>query len=48
VLIPLEPIGVKIGVWTHHRVPIDVFYNICYAALFFTGLKVTFDGVFSF
>ena len=47
ILLPLAPIGVKIGVWMHHRVSNDVFYNICYTALFFTGLKVAFDGIFS-
>ena len=47
ILLPLAPIGVKIGVWMHHRVSNDAFYNICYTALFFTGIKVAFDGIFS-
>ena len=44
-LLPLAPIGVKLGVWMHHRVSNDIFYIICYTALFFTGLKLIYDGV---
>lgn len=45
VLLPLAPVGIKLGVWMHHRVSNDIFYSICYIALFFTGLKLIYDGV---
>lgn len=44
ILLPLAPIGVKLGVWMHHRLSSDLFYVICYTALFFTGLKLIYDG----
>ncbi|MBT5187809.1 MAG: sulfite exporter TauE/SafE family protein [Kordiimonadaceae bacterium] len=44
VLLPLAPIGVKLGVWMHHKVSNDIFYIICYIALFFTGLKLVYEG----
>ena len=45
VLLPLAPIGIKLGVWMHHKVSNDIFYIICYVALFFTGLKLIYEGV---
>lgn len=45
VLLPLAPIGVKLGVWMHHKVSNDIFYTICYFALFFTSLKLIYEGV---
>ena len=33
------------GVWVHDRVPQALFYRICYALLFVTGLKLLYDGV---
>lgn len=48
ILLPLAPIGIKLGVWLHHRASNDVFYSICYTALFFTGLKLIYDGLSQF
>lgn len=45
ILLPLAPIGIKLGVWMHHKVSNDIFYTICYVALFFTGLKLIYDGI---
>ncbi len=44
VLSPLAPIGIKLGVWMHHKISTDLFYKICYLALFFTGLKLIYEG----
>jgi len=48
VLLPLAPIGIKLGVWMHNKVSTELFYKICYIALFFTGLKLIYDGIGGF
>lgn len=45
VLLPLAPIGMWLGIWLHRVVPEDLFYRICYLALFLVGLKLLYDGV---
>lgn len=45
ILLPLAPIGIKLGVWLHNIVSNDRFYTICYAALLLTGLKLIYDGI---
>ena len=45
VLMPLAPIGVKIGVILLHRVSQYVIYRLCYLFLFFSGLKLFNDGI---
>ena len=45
VLMVLAPIGVKIGVWAHHKLRDNWFYWICYVALFITGLKLSYEGI---
>lgn len=44
VLAPVAIIGVKLGVWLHHRVDGQAFSKLMYIFLFFTGLKLTWDG----
>ncbi len=45
VLMPLAPIGVKLGVFLLHRVSQEVIYRLCYLFLFLSGLKLVSDGV---
>lgn len=45
VLIPLAPVGVKMGVYLLHRVSQERIYQLCYLFLFLSGAKLTFDGV---
>lgn len=45
VLLPLVPLGVRLGWWLQRKVDDKLFYNICYAALVVTGGKLAYDGV---
>ncbi|MGV2989851.1 sulfite exporter TauE/SafE family protein [Vibrio sp. E150_011] len=45
VLMPLAPVGVKLGVWLLHRVSQLWVYRLCYVFLFISGLKLTIDGL---
>ena len=47
VLIPLAPVGVKVGVYLLHRVSQERIYQLCYLFLFLSGAKLTYDGVSS-
>jgi uncharacterized membrane protein YfcA len=42
VLIPLAPIGVKIGVWMLDKIKQSTMYNLCYALLLVSGVKLVF------
>ncbi|MEX2373394.1 MAG: TSUP family transporter, partial [Dehalococcoidia bacterium] len=44
VLLPLAPVGVALGVILHRRLREDVLYDVVYAALLVTGLKLLWDG----
>jgi len=44
VLMPLAPIGVKIGVWLLHRTSQSLIYRLCYLFLFLSGIKLFLDG----
>ncbi|ABM04131.1 hypothetical protein DUF81 [Psychromonas ingrahamii 37] len=44
VLMPLAPVGVKIGVWLLHRVSQPLVYRLCYIFLFLSGCKLFWDG----
>ncbi|HKJ94239.1 MAG TPA: sulfite exporter TauE/SafE family protein [Gammaproteobacteria bacterium] len=44
VLLPLAPIGVWLGIFLHHRVSQVWFYRVCYVFLFFTGLRLLWEG----
>ncbi|MGR2769149.1 sulfite exporter TauE/SafE family protein [Photobacterium ganghwense] len=47
VLIPLAPIGVKLGIWLLHRVSQIWVYRLCYVFLFLSGVKLFADGMIS-
>jgi uncharacterized membrane protein YfcA len=47
VLMPLAPIGVKLGVLLLHRTSQSMVYRLCYLFLFLSGLKLVSDGVSS-
>lgn len=44
VLLPLAPLGMWLGIWLHKRVPATLFYRVCYALVFVTGLRLVYDG----
>ena len=45
VLIPLAPVGVRLGYFLLHKINEKVVYQVCYFFLFVVGLKLLFDGV---
>ncbi|GAA6131644.1 sulfite exporter TauE/SafE family protein [Halopseudomonas sabulinigri] len=45
VLLPLAPIGVKLGFWMLQRSNEQLIYRLCYLFLFFTGGKLFIEGV---
>mgnify|MGYP003670536880 FL=1 len=45
VLVPLVPVGIRIGLWGQNRLSDKVFFGVCYVLLFFTGIKLTWDGL---
>ena len=44
-LAPLGVLGIFCGVWLRKHIPEDLFYRLCYAFLFVTGVKLLYDGV---
>nr|WP_234496197.1 sulfite exporter TauE/SafE family protein [Vibrio maritimus] len=44
ILIPLAPLGVKLGVMLLHRVSQTRIYQLCYLFLFLSGSKLCFDA----
>jgi len=44
VLMPLAPVGVKLGVLLLHQVGQSLVYRLCYLFLFLSGLKLLSDG----
>ncbi|WP_022963218.1 sulfite exporter TauE/SafE family protein [Halopseudomonas pelagia] len=44
VLLPLAPVGVKMGFWMLQRSNEKLIYQLCYVFLFFTGCKLLYDG----
>jgi uncharacterized membrane protein YfcA len=45
VLVPLAPLGVWAGVWATRRIDATWFYRVAYAGMFFTGIKLLWDGL---
>jgi uncharacterized membrane protein YfcA len=45
VLLPLAPLGIRLGLWLQARVSDRLFYRIIYALLFVTGVKLVTDGI---
>lgn len=44
-LLPLAPVGVWLGVWATKRIDSRWFYTIAYTGMFFTGVKLLWDGL---
>ncbi len=44
-LLPLAPIGIRIGVYLQGRIPEKLFYSLCYISLFLVGIKLTYSGL---
>lgn len=44
VLLPLAPIGIRLGFWMLQRTNQALIYQLCYIFLFFTGAKLFYDG----
>jgi uncharacterized membrane protein YfcA len=44
ILMPLAPVGVKLGYMILNRVSQKAIYRFLYIALFLSGLKLLFDG----
>ena len=44
VLVPLAPIGVKLGVFLLHRIDEAWIYRLCYLALFAVGVRLSLQG----
>jgi len=44
VLMPLAPVGVKIGIQLLHRISQALVYRLCYLFLFVSGCKLFWDG----
>ena len=44
-LMPLAPLGVWLGVWATRRIAASWFYRIAYTGMFFTGVKLLWDGL---
>lgn len=44
ILMPLAPVGVKIGVWLLHRASQALVYRLCYIFLSLSGSKLFWDG----
>nr|WP_237182175.1 sulfite exporter TauE/SafE family protein [Roseomonas marmotae] len=45
VLLPLAPVGVRLGVWLQKRVSDAVFYRLIYVLLGVTGIKLVLEGL---
>lgn len=45
VLIPLAPVGVKLGVWMLHRFSQATIYHVCYLLLLISGAKLFWAGI---
>lgn len=46
VLLPLAPIGIRMGIWLQGRMSDRVFYRIIYVLLAATGLELVYEGLF--
>jgi uncharacterized membrane protein YfcA len=44
-LLPLAPIGIKLGVYLQGKLSEKLFYILCYVSLFVVGLKLTYSGL---
>jgi uncharacterized membrane protein YfcA len=45
VLLPLAPLGIRLGRWLHDRIDDVLFYRVTYGLLLLTGLKLVAEGL---
>lgn len=45
VCLPVALLGLYAGIKLHDRVPVDLFYRVCFVFLLLTGFKLLFDGL---
>lgn len=45
VLLPLAPLGTRIGLWMNRHVAPTWFYRVCYTLTFVIGVKLVWDGL---
>jgi uncharacterized membrane protein YfcA len=45
ILLPLAPVGIRLGVWLQRRVDDAAFYRIIHVLLFVTGVKLVSEGL---
>jgi uncharacterized protein len=45
VLVPVAPIGVRLGYYLLHKIDEQLVYRLCYFFLFVVGLKLLFDAI---
>lgn len=45
VLAPLAPLGVRLGIWMHHRIDEQLFYKLSYGFLLVTGVRLTWHAL---
>ena len=46
ILMPIAPLGVKLGYWLLHKISEDLVYKILYLSLFILGVKMIVEGTF--
>jgi uncharacterized membrane protein YfcA len=45
VLMPLAPVGIRLGIWLQGRIDDRAFYRVVHALLGVTGAKLVWDGL---
>ncbi len=45
ILMPIAPLGIKLGYWLLHKLSEELVYRILYLSLFILGIKMIFDGL---
>ncbi len=45
ILMPVAPLGVRLGYWLLHKIPEDMVYKIIYLPLFVLGVKMIVEGI---
>ena len=44
ILMPIAPLGIKLGYWLLHRLSEELVYRILYISLFVLGVKMIIEG----
>ena len=45
ILMPIAPLGIKLGYWLLHKLSEELVYRILYLSLFVLGIKMILDGI---